>query len=215
MEIRVIEYFIALTREHTISAAAKSLSLTQPTLTRQLKALEEKLGVELFIRGKKSIKLAEEGLLFKKRALEILDLVDKTKEEITYQDNEISGKIVIGTCESVSLKQILLEAKEFNKKYPGVHFEVISADEDETLSKLDKGLIDCALYLGDVNKIEYNYYALEHADKWGVLVSRGDPLSNKSEIELKDIEEKPLIVSEGPYKNGELDKIFNNKSVML
>ena len=82
MELRVLQYFLAVAREQNISAAAQSLHLTQPTLSRQLKELEDTLGKQLMIRGNRKITLTEDGIPLRKRAEEILDLVNRTEKEI-------------------------------------------------------------------------------------------------------------------------------------
>lgn len=79
MEFRVLQYFLAIAREETISKAAESLHITQPTLSRQMKGLEEQLGKQLFIRGNRKINLTEEGILLRQRAEEIISLVEKTE----------------------------------------------------------------------------------------------------------------------------------------
>ena len=145
MELRVLKYFIAIAREQNISAAAERLHLSQPTLSRQIKDMEEELGKQLFIRGNRKITLTEEGMILRKRAEEILDLVEKTENEITSSDTVVAGDIYIGTGETKSLRFLAKIAKELNEQYPNIHYHIISGDSVDIIEKLDTGLIDFAI----------------------------------------------------------------------
>ncbi|MDY6289968.1 MAG: LysR family transcriptional regulator, partial [Succiniclasticum sp.] len=104
MEIRVLRYFLETAREGNITRAAERLHVTQPTMSRQLKDLEEELGKKLFVRTNYALRLTEAGLLLRKRAEDILDLVDKTETEFKMLDDTMGGEIFIGCPESDSLK---------------------------------------------------------------------------------------------------------------
>lgn len=96
MELRVLRYFLTVAKEQSFTKAADQLHITQPTLSRQLKALEEELGTVLLNRGGHSITLTEDGLLLKRRALELIDLEDKIVDEFKGNDELLEGKITIG-----------------------------------------------------------------------------------------------------------------------
>lgn len=147
MEIRVLNYFLAVAREQNISNAAEILHLTQPTLSRQLKDLEDELGKQLFIRGKRKITLTEDGMLFRKRAEEIINLVKKTENEIANSTDIISGDIHIGTGETEAVQIIAEICKEMQKNYPNVHYHISSDDGKDVVENLDKGLIDFGILL--------------------------------------------------------------------
>lgn len=147
MEIRVLNYFLAVAREQNISSAAEILHLTQPTLSRQLKDLEDELGKQLFIRGKRKITLTEDGMLFRKRAEEIINLVKKTENEIANSTDIISGDIHIGTGETEAVQIIAEICKEMQKNYPNVHYHISSDDGKDVVENLDKGLIDFGILL--------------------------------------------------------------------
>ena len=100
MEFRVLQYFLAVAREQSLSGAAESLHLSQPTLSRQLKDLEDELGKQLFTRSNKGIALTEEGMILRKRAEEIVQLMKKTEDEIALADEAVSGDVYIGAGES-------------------------------------------------------------------------------------------------------------------
>ena len=106
MEIRVLRYFLAVVREESITHAAEMLHITQPTLSRQLSQLEEDIGVKLFDRGSRKITLTNEGLLLRRRAEEILQLVDKTEEELQEKEEQVEGKVTLG-CGEIASVQLL------------------------------------------------------------------------------------------------------------
>lgn len=195
MELRVLQYFLAVAREQNISAAAQALHLTQPTLSRQLRDLEEELGKPLMIRGSRKITLTEDGMLLRKRAEEILDLVGRTEKEIAQSDESISGDIYIGTGETDGVRQIVKTARRLQKSYPGILFHIVSGDAVDVCERLDKGLLDFGILLGDIDKVKYNYMELPMKDTWGVLMQRSSPLAEKAAVSPRDLWDKPLILS--------------------
>ncbi len=195
MELRVLQYFLAVAQEQSISAAAQSLHLTQPTLSRQLKELEETLGKQLMIRGGRTITLTEEGLHLRKRAQEILDLVGRTEKEIMQSQETVSGDIYIGTGETDGVRQIARVARSLQERYPAVQFHIVSDDAADVCEQLDKGLLDFGMLLGDINKMKYHYLELPMRDTWGVLMRRDSPLAKKSSVMPEDLWDQPLILS--------------------
>ena len=195
MELWVLQYFLAVAREQNISAAAQALHLTQPTLSRQLRDLEEELGKPLMIRGSRKITLTEDGMLLRKRAEEILDLVGRTEKEIAQSDESVSGDIYIGTGETDGVRQIVKTARQLQKSYPGILFHIVSGDAVDVCERLDKGLLDFGILLGDIDKVKYNYMELPMKDTWGVLMQRSSPLAEKAAVSPRDLWDKPLILS--------------------
>ena len=195
MELRVLQYFLAVAREQNISAAAQSLHLTQPTLSRQLKELEEELGKQLMVRGNRKITLTEEGMLLRKRAEEILELVNRTEQELARSDDAVSGDIYIGTGETDGVRQLARTAKQLQENCPGIRFHIVSGDAVDVCERLDKGLLDFGVLLGDIDKIKYRYLELPMKDTWGVLMRRDSPLSAQDTVSPRDLRDKPLILS--------------------
>lgn len=195
MELRVLQYFLAVAKEQNISAAAQSLHLTQPTLSRQLRELEEELGKELMIRGSRKITLTEDGMLLRKRAEEILELVDRTQQEIMRSDDAVSGDIYIGTGETDGVRQIARTANQLQEAYPGIRFHIVSGDAVDVCEQLDKGLLDFGVLLGDIDKTKYHYMELPMKDTWGVLMRRDSPLAQQNTVSPRDLWDKPLILS--------------------
>lgn len=200
MEIRVLQYFLAVAREQSISGAAEFLHLSQPTLSRQLKDMEEELGKQLFIRGNRRIMLTEEGVILRKRAEEIVDLVHKTEREIMVSDETIAGDIYIGAGETDGVRLIAQIAQNLQKDYPGIHFHISSADAIDVTERLDKGLLDFGILIGTVDETKYECIKLPAIDTWGVLMRRDSPLANKETITPADLLDKPLMVSRQALK---------------
>ncbi len=198
MELRVLNYFLAVAREQSISAAAESLHLSQPTLSTQLKAMEEELGKQLLIRGTKGsrkVTLTEEGMILRKRAEEILSLVKRTEEEIARSDEAIVGDVYIGAGETDIVRFFAEAAKKLQKKYPDIHFHISSGNAEYVLEYLDKGLIDFGLIFGSADSQKYESIPISIKDSWGVLMRWDSPLAQKEAVCAEDLWDKPLIVS--------------------
>lgn len=208
MEIRVLEYFLAVAREESVSGAAEFLHLSQPTLSRQLKNLEEELGKQLFIRGNRKIALTEEGMLLRKRAEEITELVKKTEDEISRSDDMIAGDITIGAGETDGNRFLTKAAKSLQEEYPFVHFHIISGDRVAVTESLDRGLIDFGLVFGSVDLTKYNSLQIPYKDIWGVVMRRDAPLAKKKTITAEDLIDKPLILSRQAFQNLEFKDFF-------
>ena len=195
MEFRVLQYFLAVTREGNISAAAQSLNLSQPSLSRQLKDLEDELGAKLFIRGNRHIELTEEGLILRKRAGEIMQLVELTESEISEVKNNISGTLSTGAGESLSMHRITEVFRRLKENYPDIRLNVVSGDTEDLQDRLDRGLLDFALIFTDFDRNAYHHLTLEEKEIFGVIMRRDDALAEKKYITVKDLYDKPLIVS--------------------
>ena len=195
MEFRVLQYFLAVTREGNISAAAQSLHLSQPSLSRQLRDLEEELGVTLFIRGKRRIELTEEGLILRKRASEMMQLVELTESEIFEVGNHIAGSLNIGAGESRSMRKITAIFKELKDDYPDIRLNLVSGDTEDLQDRLDRGLLDFALIFTDFDKEMYHHLTLNSKEIFGVIMPKSCELAKKESVTVRDLYDKPLIVS--------------------
>ena len=195
MELRVLQYFLAVAREQDISAAAQSLHLTQPTLSRQLMELEKELGKQLMVRGSRKITLTEDGMRLRRRAEEILELVDRTEKEVMQSDDTVSGDIYIGTGETDGVRQIVKAANQLQGSHPGIRFHIVSGDAMDVCERLDKGLLDFGILLGDMDKTKYSCMELPMKDTWGVLMRRDSHLAQQETVSPRDLWDKPLILS--------------------
>lgn len=195
MDIRVLQYFLTVAREESITRAAETLRMTQPPLSRQLKDLEDELGKKLLIRGSKKVTLTEDGMLLRKRAEEMIDLMEKTKAELASSDENINGEIYIGGGETDAISLFAQIAGKLQEKYPLIHYHIYSGDAGIVMEKLDKGLIDFGLLVGPVDVSKYEYMRLPISDIWGVLMRKDSPLAERETIRAQDLWDKPLIVS--------------------
>lgn len=211
MELRVLRYFLAVVKEQTVSAAAESLHLTQPTLSRQLRDLENELGKKLFIRGSHKIELTEEGMLLRKRAEQILELVSRTENDIATNDESIAGDIYIGAGETDAVKLIARAASKMWQDYPLVHFHIYSGDGEDVLERLDKGLSDFGIVFTPVDDSKHNSIKIPMKDKWGILMRRDSTLADKESITPSDLAGHPIIISRQQSDKSPVIKWFGKK----
>lgn len=194
MDIRILKYFLAVAKEGNITRAAESLHITQPTLSRQLMELEEDMGTELFIRGKRQIMLTDSGILFQQRAKEIVQLYDKTRREMAEQNDLLGGTVSIACVESIASNLLPEVLMEFSKQHPMVKYELYSADGNDIREKIDRGDIDIGILVEPVETAKYDYIRLPFYEQWGIVMRKDDPLAEKDKIITEDIQNKPLIV---------------------
>ena len=205
MEVRVLRYFLAVAREESISGAADSLHLTQPTLSRQLMDLEAELGRKLLIRGSRKVTLTEEGVLLRKRAEEILDLMEKTRSELCETDEaDITGDIYIGGGETDAMRLIARTAKELQAAYPRIRYHLYSGNGEDVSERLDKGLLDLGILVEPFDMKKYDSIQLPATDIWGVLMRKDSPLAEKEYIQPEDLWELPLLTSRQTMAQKEL-----------
>ena len=194
MDIRVLNYFLAVAREGSITKAADSLHITQPTLSRQLMELEEEMGTALFIRGKRQITLTDSGIFLMQRAKEIVQLCERTQREMAEKNDLIGGVVSIGCVESVVSGVLPELLAEFSEKYPMVQYDLYSADGDDIREKIDRGDVDMGILLEPVEAAKYDYIRLPFMEPWGVLMRKDDPLAQKASIHGEEIQNLPLIL---------------------
>ena len=195
MEIRVLRYFLTVAREGSITRAANFLHLTQPTLSRQLQDLEKELGQKLFVRGSHNISLTPEGMILRKRAEEIVDMVDKTESVFRSISDTVSGDVYIGGGETESMKYIAEVVKNMQDEYPAIKYHLYSGNAEDVTERLDKGLLDFGILIQPTDLSKYEYITLPSKDVWGVLMKKNSTLASKEEIKLDDLYGLPLICS--------------------
>ena len=210
MEFRVLQYFLAVAREQSISGAAEVLHLSQPTLSRQLKDLEEELGKQLFIRGNRKITLTEEGMLLRKRAEEITELMRKTESEIAQSEDTIAGDITIGAAEARPVRFLVQIARTLQSQYPLIRLHVISGDRTAVMEHLSKGLIDCALLHGDVDSAQFESRPVPFQHIWGILMRKDSPLAEKEAVTEEDLYGQPMILSRQIYQSPDFQESLKN-----
>ena len=190
MELRTLQYFLAVTKEENITRAAESLHISQPYLSKQLMELENEFGKQLLIRGKRKITLTEDGIILRKRAEEILSLVEKTESDLISNSPLISGEIAIGGNPTIT---VLNTASHLRSQYPDVHFQFYSSDAIDVLERLEHGSLDFAVFLEPIDVAEYDYFSLPESSCWGLLMPSGCELARKDYVDKTDLLETPLI----------------------
>ncbi len=195
-----MRYFLTVAREGNITKAADVLHVTQPTLSRQLKDLEQELGKKLFIRSSHSIILTDEGMLLRNRAEEIVNMVDKLEAEFSSMEETIGGDIYIGGGETEAMKHIARVAKDVQVRYPNIRYHLYSGNEEDITERLDKGLLDFGILIQPADISKYNYLNIPAKDVWGVVMRRDSPLALKESIQAADLLNAPLICSRQAMK---------------
>lgn len=205
MELRTLEYFMTIKREGNMLKAAKYLHLTQPTLSRQIKDLENELGTTLIKRSARNTKLTEEGILFSERVESILELINKSKKEILSNSDQIAGEINIGAAEISSIKSFFKILHKLQSNYKNIIFNITSGDQDDVYRDLDSGIIDFGIVFGNINDEKYNKYKITTNVKWGILFKKDNKYSKLKSISTKELLKLPLIVSRQIYKRNPLN----------
>ncbi len=200
MEIRTLRYFLAIAREENMTKAAETLHVTQPTLSKTLKALEDELGKKLFIRHSFSISLTEEGILLRKRAEDLVSMADKIIGEFVSLDDITGGDIYFGLAESYQIRFLAQEIRHLKTMYPNLHYHISSGDTEQVTEKLDKGVLDFAVLAEEPDTTKYHFLCFPHADIWGLVMPHDCPLAKKQRICVDDIIGLPLFCSEQGWR---------------
>lgn len=201
MELRTMRYFLAVAREENMTRAAELLHVTQPTLSKQLKSLEEELGKKLFTRRSFCIQLTEEGILLRKRAEDLLKMADKITTEFLTLDDVLGGDVYFGLAESYQIRYLAAAIKKCKVQYPDLRYHITSGDTEQVTEKLDKGIIDFAVLAQKPNTAKYHYLTFPHADLWGLVMPKDCPLAEKAAVCADDLTELPLFCSEQGWNN--------------
>ena len=201
VEIRTLRYFLAVAREENMTRAAEILHVTQPTLSKQLKSLEDELGKKLFTRHSFSIALTEEGVLLRNRAEDLVSMADKIEQEFFSLDDITGGNLYFGLAESYQIRYLAREIHEFKKKCPALQYHITSGDTEQVTEKLDKGLLDFAVICEVPDERKYNYIVFPEADCFGAVFPEDSPLAKKKRITVNDLIGQPLFCSQQSWEN--------------
>ena len=208
MELRLLRYFLTVAKEQSFTKAAEQLHITQPTLSRQMTALEDELGITLFLRNGKRTTLTDEGILLKRSALEILNLEEKTLKELKGKEDVVEGTITIGCGEFAAVETLARICKTYKEKYPLVQIALHTATADTVYEMMKKGLVDIALFLEPMDTEGLDYIRIADCDHWCVGMRPDDPLAEKELIKKEDLIGKPLILPERMNIQSELANWF-------
>lgn len=205
MELRVLKYFLMIAREQNITRAAQLLHITQPTLSRQIKELEDELGVKLFERGNHCITLTQDGLLLRRRAQELIELAERTQRDFAHKDEELSGEIAIGSGETLSVTTLAKMLASFHKAHPQVRYHLYSGNADHIKEHIENGTLDVGLLSEPVDISRYEFVRLPLREEWGVLTREDSPLSDQDVIKPQDLKGRPLMISARELTRNELN----------
>ena len=195
-EIRNLRYFLAVAREENMTRAAETLHVTQPTLSKTMKALEDELGKKLFVRHSFSISLTEEGELLRNRAEDLVTMADKIEKEFLSLDELTGGELYFGLAESYQIRHLAKEIRLLKERYPGLRYHITSGDTEQVTEKLDKGLLDFAVICDVPDGRKYEYIAFPEGDIWGLILPADAALAKKESIRIEDLLGLPLFASE-------------------
>ena len=216
MEIRLLKYFLEAANELNITRAARRLHMSQPSLSKQLGILESELGRDLYVRENRGIRLTNDGILFRKRAQEIIDLEAKTLAELAGTDSvTITGTVYIGAGETPGVSHIGRVMREIRAEYPGINYRMISGDFEDISAQLGRGLIDFALFVGKVNLTDYDYIPLPYSDRWGAIVRDDDELATHDSITPQDLRDRELLFSHQAHTHGEFSEWLGFRAEQL
>lgn len=213
IETRLLQYFLAVAEEQSITKAAEYLHISQPTLSKQMMDLEESLGKQLLIRGRKKVTLTEEGTFLRGRAQEIISLMDKTESAFRENEQNISGDVYIGCGEHRSTFSIMQIIQSIQEEYPDICFHFFSSNADAIIERLDKGLLDMGFLLEPAITPRYDYRKLPLREAWGILMRKDSPLADRVEISFADLADLPLIMPSQTSNNRRMTTFFTEAMV--
>ena len=208
IETRLLQYFLAIAEEQSITRAADYLHITQPTLSKQMMDLEASLGKQLLIRGKKKVTLTEDGAYLRSRAQEIISLMEKTESAFRESEDVITGDVFIGCGEHRTSFAIMQLIKAIMEEYPEIHFHFFSGNADAITERLDKGLLDIGILLEPEINPRYDYQVLPFRETWGILARKDSTFANRESVTFAELADLPLIMPSQTSNSNQIKSFF-------
>lgn len=205
MDLRGLHYFSVVAEELNFTRAAQRLSMSQPPLSNQIKALEEELGMPLFVRGGRSLQLTEAGKVLYRRAAQLLDLAERTREEVSSLAMGLSGTLCLGSVAGLAPFLAARWLAGFREEYPLVRFEIVNGSSDDIIDQIQRGYMELGIIAAP--------YDSEHLEgipvgdePWCAIMSERNPLASAPDapLPLKELAGQPLIV---PHRRSRVDEI--------
>ena len=215
MDLQQLQNFLIIAQEENITHAANYLHLSQPALSRQIKALEDELGKTLLIRESKKVTLTKDGMLLRKRASEITNLVAKTTNELTTDHNDLSGDILLGVSETDAIRFIGQCTSQLISLHPKVTLKLRNRDNESVLHMVNSGLVDMGLYFGAIDQNIFNHIELKTPNLFGALMQKNHPLAEKSILTPDDLADQPLILYQNSLDDNSLPEWFHREESEL
>ena len=210
IETRLLQYFLAIAEEQSITRAARYLHVSQPTLSKQMMDLEESLGKQLLVRGRKKVTLTEDGAYLRSRAREIISLMEQTEASFRESEQIITGDVHIGCGEHRSTYPIMQMIREIREEYPDIRFHFFSGNADAITERLDKGLLDMGFLLEPEIDPKYDYHKLPLYERWGVLMRKDSPLAKKKTVSFRELAGLPLIMPSQTSNSNRITAFFDD-----
>ena len=194
MDLRSLHYFTVVAEELNITRAAERLNMSQPPLSSQIKGLEEELGVQLFIRGKRHLTMTEAGMLLYRRARQLLELSEQTQQEIRSM-NGLSGDLNISLVEGRAPYLLARWIAGFRSEFPQVGVHLWNGSGDEVMERLQRGLADLALVAAPYNPELLEGFTVGR-EPWVAMMSKDHPLAKEEGdfLPLRKLTDQPLFV---------------------
>ncbi|WP_057879481.1 LysR family transcriptional regulator [Companilactobacillus kimchiensis] len=215
MDLQQLQNFLIVAQEENITHAAEYLHITQPALSRQMQTLEKEFGKQLLIRENKKTTLTKDGVLLRKRANDIVNLVNKTSAEMSEDNSDLAGQILLGVSETDAIKYIGHCAKQLIDQHPKVSLKLLNGDNNSVLRMVNNGLVDIGLYFGEVDQNIFNQIKLPQVNRFGALMPKNHPLADKDVLTSTDLVDEPLILYQGSLDDGTLPEWFQRKTSEL
>ena len=205
MDLRSLNYFSVVAEELNFTRAAQRLCMSQPPLSNQIKALEEELGTPLFLRGGRTLQLTEAGKVLYRRASQLLDLAERTQEEVSSLAMGLSGTLCLGSVAGLAPFLAARWLAGFREEYPLVRFEIVNGSSDDIIDQIQRGYIELGLIAAPYD--DEHLEGIPVGDEpWCAIMSRRNPLAAEPEkpLPLKELAGQPLIV---PHRRSRVDEI--------
>lgn len=215
MDLQQLKNFLIIAQEENMTHAADYLHVSQPTLSRQVKALENEFGKPLLYRESKKVTLTQDGVLLRKRATEILHLVDKTTDELMVSHNELSGDILLGVSETEAIKYVSHCAAPLIERHPKITLKLRNGDNDAVLGMVNSGIVDLGLYFGQVDQATFNSIDLPDVNRYVALMPRQHPLATKAVLAPADLIHQSLILYQAALDDHSLSEWFHRETADL
>lgn len=215
MKLRVLRYFVVVTEEKNMTKASKKLHVSQPTISRQIHALEHELGAKLFESGSREIHLTPAGEYLVQKAKQMLKIENLIEENIRAKTNSISGKVVVGCNELVSVATLAQATKAISEQYPDIKVEITSTNAKAIENGLHSGTLDLGIIMTTSDREDYQFLTLNGEQEWGLFLPKNSALAKQKTISRQDLLQSNLIISSQSEFSDLLKNWLGNSSANL
>lgn len=212
MDVRVLRYFLAVCEEKNFTKAAQKLHIAQPSLSTQIKDLENELGIKLFIRSHRKLALTEEGYFLKDRAQEIVALTDNTTASLESR-KVVSGTLAIGAGQTLAMRRIMKIVDQILCNYPQVKIRIIDANADDVEARVNNGTLDFGIVMGDRPLDDFNTLLLPEKNQFVAVFNKDLPLAKQESVTPHVLAKYPIISSNQTLVSDKFKNWWGNNQV--